>query len=1038
MAIMMDKKNEEYKGECLVFECIKKNLPEDIICYYNREINGKQFDFCLLIEHMGFLIIEVKGWNVKNIVKVESPDKIYTTFYDEPVGSPKKQARSYKFELVNLFNNKYNINPLVMDMVCYPFISEYEYKQSGLNIVSESEFTLFKEDIEDPTRFARKIAGVYQKSNQLVYDKTVGEVYGICRRHFETEFTISESNLRYDPYSELRVYPNNITISEIDEIIKLYFSGIKQIIFVDDIISLEKITQNICGKLDTSGILLCGKNFLLNSQNKNTIRSKDGKVSFFNFEAYYIEGLSSITNNTICVKNGQLDDELRKVVKSISGVSDFNYQQYMVEHAEIDRDIVVKAGAGTGKTFSMISRIAFICHQSSGSNISDVKSDIAMLTFTTKAATNMKTRLKQVFMNYFVLTRNKKYLEMIAGIENMCISTIHSFANSVIKNTALPLGIGVDFATISGNYQKQRIFDAYFNDYLLEKNKDEPLFFGVIPCSIYEFRKMLLKFSDMLYNKGFDIKEASDDVFGKPIEQMPYLKEIIEKVIIKTEKTYSEYLYENNEVNLSEYMIYLNKCVKDESFNTNLYKYKYIFIDEFQDVDDSQISAFLEMQKKLKFNFFIVGDLKQSIYRFRGATMDAFNKMGCSDKKWVEYTLNINYRTDKRLLDKYAVLFEYLGKKNFIPYHDAKDSLEGIKVNDSIPDDKLIESCSYTNEDKKNDEIYKQMFDVIRTRKEELEDILKVKKLSSAEETIAILVRTNYQIATILRKAKDFDDILVESDSNGDLYKLQSSIDLCKLTAALCNPRNPVYLFDLLLSNNVNIDYPVESLLSMADDKKTEFIIECLDQFYNKVLNLNWNQLVYEVQSKPVLMVLRKIYDATKPWKTYSADEAKQVHYRTNYDLVFEELSVNNKYNYLTLYSINESLHILINMGSEKTSRSITESTDYVKVICTTVHKSKGLEYDMVIMPMTDDKIDEMHKNGLDVTYMDGKVGYCINVDGISISNEYFYTEDEIRENEMEECRILYVALTRAINKFYWFNKTDSNGETWGKLLEEI
>ena len=135
MARMIDKINNEYKGESLVFECIEKNLPDDIICYYNREVNGRQFDFCLLIERMGLLVIEVKGWNAKNILQVKSPDEIYTNLYDGPVGSPKKQAFSYKFQLVNVFNNRYNINPLVMDTVCYPFISEYEYKNLGLDIV---------------------------------------------------------------------------------------------------------------------------------------------------------------------------------------------------------------------------------------------------------------------------------------------------------------------------------------------------------------------------------------------------------------------------------------------------------------------------------------------------------------------------------------------------------------------------------------------------------------------------------------------------------------------------------------------------------------------------------------------------------------------------------------------------------------------------------------------------------------------------------------------------------------------------------------
>ena len=154
--------------------------------------------------------------------------------------------------------------------------------------------------------------------------------------------------------------------------------------------------------------------------------------------------------------------------------------------------------------------------------------------------------------------------------------------------------------------------------------------------------------------------------------------------------------------------------------------------------------------------------------------------------------------------------------------------------------------------------------------------------------------------------------------------------------------------------------------------------------------------------------------------------------------MVFEDLSKEGKYSYLTLDSINESLHILINMGSEKTSRSVTDSGDYVRVVCTTVHKSKGLEYDTVIMPVTTDSIDTMHRNGLDVTYVDGKVGYCLSVDGESMAIEYFYTEDEIEEIEREESRILYVALTRAINKFIWFNKVDSKGNTWGKLLEEM
>lgn len=1037
MAMMMDIKDETYKGEQKVYECIESNLPDEIVCYYNREINGKQFDFCLMMEHMGVLVIEVKGWHLSNIIKVHNPDCIETTLYDEPVSSPKKQARSYKFALLNTFNNKYNVNPLIMDMVCYPFLSEADYKQCGLKVVSEPEFTLFRDDIENPTKFAMKIAGVYQKTNQPVYDKLVGEVYKTCRLHFESSIEQQE-DANIDPYSELRVYGSDIGITDIDEIIKAYFKGVKQTVFLCNKEGVQQIAQNIYSKFNSDGIYLKGRNFIINSNQENKIKNFEEYIGFFNFEVFYIENLKDCVDGNIVIENGKFSDDELKIVSLIADKSKFNLQQYLVEHAPIEKNIVVKAGAGTGKTYSMISRISYICHQSSGANILDVKNEIAMLTFTTEAATNMKSRLKQAFMNYFVLTREKKYLEMISGIENMRISTIHSFSNLVIKDTSLPLGIGVDFATVSGNFQKQKIFDKYFNEYLKKKNDEEAMFFGTIPGSMYEFRKLLLRFSDMLYNKGYDIKDATEDVFGSPVSEIPYMKEIIQDVIIATEKEYSEYLYENNSVSLVEYMLYLNKCVNDDSFNKNLYQYKFVFIDEFQDVDDSQIVAFLEMQKKLEFKFFIVGDLKQCIYRFRGATMDAFKKMGCDSDEWKDYTLNINYRTDRRLLDKFAVLFNSLGDKKLIPYVEPGDRLVGVNENTSMGNCDLIEVYQYTKDDEKEDVVYKKLFEIIKERKSVIESSESFDKLSNAEKTIAVLVRTNYQIASILRKATNQEDIVIENDSNGDLYKLQSSIDLCKLTSALSNPRNPVYLFDLLLSNNVNIKFPVEKLVKLNEQEKMDYLVNCLDQFYLNTLGLTWAQLVFEIQSKPVLMVMRKIYDATKPWKKYSLDEAKQAHYRSNYDLVFEDLSKEGKYSYLTLDSINESLHILINMGSEKTSRSVSDGGDYVKIICTTVHKSKGLEYDTVIMPITTDSIDTMHRNGLDVTYVEGKVGYCISVDGESMANEYFYTEDELDEIEMEEARILYVALTRAINKFCWFDKTDSKGNTWGKLLEEM
>lgn len=74
---MMDARPTKYEGEAKTWDCIKDNLWDEVICYYNRQVNNREFDFCLLIEDIGLVIIEVKGWTPGHIKKVESPDKIY-------------------------------------------------------------------------------------------------------------------------------------------------------------------------------------------------------------------------------------------------------------------------------------------------------------------------------------------------------------------------------------------------------------------------------------------------------------------------------------------------------------------------------------------------------------------------------------------------------------------------------------------------------------------------------------------------------------------------------------------------------------------------------------------------------------------------------------------------------------------------------------------------------------------------------------------------------------------------------------------------
>lgn len=112
-------------------------MPNDIVVYNHREIiDDRQFDFALLIKDVGILIIEVKGWQAKYIFDVKSPDEIIIQGEEKPFGSPAKQARGYRFDWMNFLLDKFGISPVVLSVVCYPFISEKEYYASKLNVIS--------------------------------------------------------------------------------------------------------------------------------------------------------------------------------------------------------------------------------------------------------------------------------------------------------------------------------------------------------------------------------------------------------------------------------------------------------------------------------------------------------------------------------------------------------------------------------------------------------------------------------------------------------------------------------------------------------------------------------------------------------------------------------------------------------------------------------------------------------------------------------------------------------------------------------------
>ena len=1037
MAIMIDKK-PEYKGEGKVWECFANNLPNEAVVYNQREVNGREFDFCILMKNVGLIVVEVKGWTAESIFDVAGVDEIIISGYTKPEKSPKKQARAYRFGLLNLFNDRFNVSPLIFDLVCYPFISKSQYYEKRLDIVSEEALTIFGEDLSNPSRLGDKLLNAYNLCKGIPHTEMDEALMSKIRQYFEPHFVVRKPPELTEqmPYSILSASIGRMKRKDIHELLDRYFAGTKTIMFVDSEDVAESVLYVLEEELNEKKIAVAKNNLAFCSGIENSLELNSGSFRMFNFELYVIDDLQNIIDENKIIYEGRCSDNERILLIELSKRSSFNIQQYFIEHADSEKNILVKAGAGTGKTYSMVSRISFLCNRYE-KPVVNIVDDIAMVTFTNDAADNMKKRLKQLFINYYVLTGNPKFLNLIEDTDLMRISTIHKFARELIREASLQMGLGDDFTITSGDYSKEQIYEKYLNAFIEKKEAENPNFINEIKIPLYQFRRMLIDFSNQLYNKSIDIKMIKEDALGNPPALMPFFNEIIMDVIIAAEIEYEQKNQETNKVDLCEIMILLNDVVSDKNKEKTRLKYKHIFIDEFQDTDDAQIDSFLKIQKLIgdKCYLFVVGDLKQSIYRFRGATISAFNRLNATPDKWEEHTINTNYRTDSRLLALMDDIFNEMGTNNWLPYSYGYDHLES-DFECGADEENLFRCVPYHG---KKDEQLETLLELMKQERNRILELENTRKLSSEEKTIAILVRENWQIDNIIRGCKELDEeIEIETKIGGDLYQLDSTLDFGKLLLALSNPDDPVCLINFMESNYVKGAFKYQGLQNCSKDEQIEKVTNLLDIYLKARLNKTWKELLLYVQTNSILVVLKTIYDNLQPWVNYSADEDKQRFYKTNYDLMIEKIIKSYSVDYLTLTVITNAIQINILTRQQEMARGSNEDTSGIRYLCTTVHKAKGLEYGTVILPYTGQAIDNLKKANTDVSYSDSKLSYSIKVsENKKDNNSNYDSQEEISQRICEEARILYVAMTRAIRSCIWMKDVDKNtGMSWSRFLE--
>ena len=141
----------------------------------------------------------------------------------------------------------------------------------------------------------------------------------------------------------------------------------------------------------------------------------------------------------------------------------------------------------------------------------------------------------------------------------------------------------------------------------------------------------------------------------------------------------------------------------------------------------------------------------------------------------------------------------------------------------------------------------------------------------------------------------------------------------------------------------------------------------------------------------------------------------------------------------MTIYDLYEYLTFMIATNREEMEPDLETVNDYTSVYIMTVHKSKGLEYDTVIMPVMNGSIEPRKQTSF-LTDQGKAAWFYEKKRSIKMSSPY-YDElwQEVREKGVrEETRMLYVAMTRAVNKLVLLVDSYGTYESWSSLIRKV
>jgi len=487
-----------------------------------------------------------------------------------------------------------------------------------------------------------------------------------------------------------------------------------------------------------------------------------------------------------------------------------------------------------------------------------------------------------------------------------------------------------------------------------------------------------------------------------------------------------------------------------------------IYIDEYQDVDKVQDIIFTSISKPT--NRFMVGDIKQSIYSFRGAEPQVFASYrsafpdhdlpSAADSDNQAIFMSENFRCDKSVIDFTNLVCSYIFSScsDSIGYRSADDLVFSKSTNDDyIPSPAQIKIISlqksnqninkFNEDDSLEEDITSQQAEAEYIASEIYRLITTETKANGSDilpGDIAVLFRSKAIGRYIAEALRKYGIASTESDNDKYFENPDVLMMLCILNS-IDNPRRDIYLTGTLRSPlfgfsmdeiiqirlSCDISYPLYDAVCKYAQEESNRLAQNCQEFISTLSEWRTNSYSMAVDKFLRFLFNTDMFIASGLLSSPCEKSDGNILRLYEYARTFESSSFKGLYQFI------EYINTLIE--EEKKLESPPVSISHDKVSLMTIHKSKGLEFPVCFVCEANKQFNL--KESKESLVFEFPLGVAMK---ISDSSGFAKINTPMREAVMrraktkyieEEMRILYVAMTRARERLYITASTSKSPE---------